>query len=424
MLPRPIDSKHTTVILSIGLFYLFALPLILLNVNHGRAFDDQQLFHLPTIEHFTQHLDFHDYPSATTPGYHLILALVGKLFSTNEMLLKLVSSLFTAGLVGVIAAMLHNRYGRFKTLLLVLPFIVSIYILPSGVWLLPDNLAWLCVVGVLMLVTKSTLTNLHFILLSLLLVLAMLVRQPYLWLASAVWAYALAYHLLQAPSLNDSFQVMLKAMVCAIPAFALFYGFYVLWGGLVPPSFQNGHQGISGSTPAFFLSVLSFYSLFFSPLLYGAMRQVAAGRNITWIAIGCVIGLIFAILPDTYYSKELGRYSGLWNLAQLAPTIGNKSLFIIAFSTIGGGMAVTLALLLPTRVRLILSLATVAFVLSLMPNKFVFERYMSGYIFICLYFVFYYVNVPKHAETSRLKWAGPILFSAFNGLILLRAMVS
>lgn len=417
-------DKTFTVLIAIGIFYTIALPLIFLNINYGRAFDDQKLFHLPTILHFIQSLDFTDYPSATTPGYHLILAVVGQLFSSNEILLKLASSIFTAVLIGTVAEILHRHFGKLKSILLSLPMLVSIYILPSGVWLLPDNLAWLAVLGVFILATKSELSDRHFIYLACILILAMMVRQPFLWLASTVWASALAYYAYQTSRLSDKTRFMFKAVLATLPAFAFFYYFYSLWGGLVPPSFQNSHQNISMATPAFFLSVFGFYSLFFLPVMFGAVKDLISGPKCKWVITGSVLGFIVAILPDTSYSMELGRYSGLWNFVKIAPVIAEKSIFIILFSTIGGGIFALFCALLPPQVRVVFALSTLAFVLSLMPNKYVFERYMSGYVFIFIYCALCHIKLKDNPLPPIVAWSGPVVFTAFNGLIFVRSMMA
>jgi len=85
-----LDNKSHTILLSILAFYVPALPLILLDYNAGRAFTDQHFGHLPTIMAFAEQLDFSDYRSATTPGYHALIALFAKFFSQNVIFLKLI----------------------------------------------------------------------------------------------------------------------------------------------------------------------------------------------------------------------------------------------------------------------------------------------------------------------------------------------
>ena len=59
-------------------FLIFAVPVILSGNIAGTGAYDQLLFHQVVIRWFTRdwpNFDFSNYPSATTPGYHLILAL-------------------------------------------------------------------------------------------------------------------------------------------------------------------------------------------------------------------------------------------------------------------------------------------------------------------------------------------------------------
>ena len=139
------NSKNYTILLAILAFYVPALPLILLDYNVGRAFIDQHTGHLPTIMAFVEQLDFSDYLSATTPGYHVLITFFAKFFSQNVIFLKLISSLITAAFIGFLAGFLYEKAGKVKTIVLLLPMIFSLYILPNGVWIVPDNLAWLTV---------------------------------------------------------------------------------------------------------------------------------------------------------------------------------------------------------------------------------------------------------------------------------------
>src|SRR5690606_36064828 len=64
-----------------GVFTLLWCGLILLGVTETRARADEQNYHLPAVLHFAEQLplpDLSDYPSATTPGYHLLLSLAAK----------------------------------------------------------------------------------------------------------------------------------------------------------------------------------------------------------------------------------------------------------------------------------------------------------------------------------------------------------
>ncbi|WP_419146705.1 hypothetical protein [Pseudoalteromonas 'SMAR'] len=416
-------KKYQAIILTNALFYMLSLPLIILGFNQGRAFSDQQHFHMPTIIHFMKSFDFSDYPAAMTPGYHMLIAIVGMIFTPNEVVLKIAGSIFTALLLAVVAKMLSRTFGGLRATVLILPMIFSIYIFPSGVWLLPDNLAWLTVVVSISIATKPLLTKFDFITLGLLLVAAMLVRQPFLWLASLIWAVIIITIYEKEKTYFQAAKYIFWGVVTTLPAFILFYLFTSLWGGVVPPSFQGNHQSISYSSPAFFFSVFFSYSIFFIPLIIALYRDVQRECNWRWIFLGALMGFLLAVFPDTSYSRELGRFSGLWNLVQVFPAINEKSLLIILLSTLGGGCFAFMISTLSRRTGFILLSATLAFVTSLMFNKYVFERYVSGFIFIYIYFVISNFEIFYADFKRSIFWMGPAIFSIINLLILLRGML-
>jgi hypothetical protein len=410
--------KKQTIVLPVVVFYLLALPLILMGYSQGRAFFDQSHFHLPVIEAFVKQFDFSDYHAATTPGYHAVLAGVAKVFGSNESLLKLVSSLFSAGLIALLASYLCQSFDRLKTLVLLLPLIFSIYFLPAGVWLLPDNLAWLSVAVILLRASQLPLTKQHYILMGLVLFGAVLVRQSNLWLAAIIWASALS------AAFFEKRNVIVIAVIATLPAFCLLFAISQYWGGLVPPSFQNIHQHFSFSVPAFFFAAFAFYSLFYLPIIFFSLKQRIDWR---WIAIGALIGFSVALGVDTDYNRAAGRFSGLWNFVKLAPVIGHKSVLLIILSTIGGGLYCAMLLLLTKPVRLVIGLSTLAFIVALIPNQFVYERYFSGFIFILLVVFVSHSTRVGHDEKAIIKpprwvWVAPLIFALFNGLILFRGL--
>ena len=101
--------------LVLAIFYAGALPLILTNYNQGRAAVDTQVFHYPTIQHFTHTLDVHSYPCSMAPGYHILLARVARCCPDSMRTLKLAGSVFTALLFGLLVWMLTPRFGVLHT---------------------------------------------------------------------------------------------------------------------------------------------------------------------------------------------------------------------------------------------------------------------------------------------------------------------
>src|SRR5215213_8044224 len=108
--PRPELAAVTLA----ALFLAIAVPLILKFPDQGRAAWDQVAFHLPTVVKFAgewPRLDFSDYPSATTPGYHAVLATVRKLFGGDDRSLRVVAAVFTVGLLATFGWSAGRRVG-------------------------------------------------------------------------------------------------------------------------------------------------------------------------------------------------------------------------------------------------------------------------------------------------------------------------
>src|SRR5438309_1927264 len=86
--PLLVSCVLTTLFAAIGAAFIAAgrVP--------SRVFYDQELYHRPTINQFVQqwpHFDFWHYLSATTPGYHLLMAAAAKFISPSILTLQLVS---------------------------------------------------------------------------------------------------------------------------------------------------------------------------------------------------------------------------------------------------------------------------------------------------------------------------------------------
>jgi hypothetical protein len=285
---------------------------------------------------------------------------------------------------------------------------------------LPDNLAWVSVAIILIQASKMPLTRGQYLFAGLVLLGAMLVKQTNLWLAGVIWATGLANILYyQQRTISEKAVTAQLAMVVTLPAFILFYLIYQLWGGLVPPSFQKIHQHISWSVPAFFFAVFAVYSAFYLPILFSQLRQKC---RFNWIGFGLLLGFVVAIVVDTNYDPAAGRLSGLWNFVKFTPVIDNKSVLLIALSSFGGGLYCAMLQLLEKSLRLVIVLATLAFVIFLIPNLFVYERYFSSFIFILLMIFVSRIDKQNLMTLSCWVWTGPVLFTLLNIALLFRGV--
>ncbi len=420
----------------LAIFYAAALPLIGTNYDKGRAFRDQTEFHYPAVRHFASGGGIDDYPSATTPGYHWILAGVARLVADNEIVLKLVSSAFTAVLLGMLAWVSGGaKTGDIKTgsgriggaagslgLLLTLPVVFSIYIFPSGVWLLPDNLAWLTVLCVFLLALRPSGGATWHVLAAAALLAVVLVRQSNLWTVAVLWVAVWT----SEPD-RRRLPGRLAAMALAtLPAAAVAGYFFLRWNGLVPPTFAMRHESANPAAPAFFLAVACFYTAFYLPCIAAALRDRLAGdRKARWLVLaGCLAGLALSLVAPTDWSAAGGRDSGLWNFTLALPVVGHRSTLICLLASLGGGCCVAWFLLASRNGRWVFASAAIAFVASQMLNHSVYERYYAGFVFLMILLLIRDVSASAVPRERLPIWAaaGALLFTAFNGLVLIRGL--
>jgi hypothetical protein len=414
-------AVRKAVVLCVGVFAVLVLPLILSGYDHGRAWYDQAHYHLPAIVHFAHAGSLRDYPSATTPGYHLLLAAVAIVLPGSEIALKLFSLLISLVLVGVLAAYVARRVaGPATTLCLMLPMLVSLYFLPQGVWLVPDNLGWLTLFGVLLQAMRYQDRFGWYAVTSGLLLAAVLVRQSNSWLC----AVALLSVLAAAPCDNPG-QRLLRSGAMLAPAVLVLAGFVALWHALTPPSFVAQHQGVNLAVWPFLLCVFGFYGLFYLPLMAPRIRLVWAQSQ--WrrrILLGGALGFLLAALQPTDLNDAQGRVSGLWILARLGPDPFHRSLLITALSMLGGSSMVLWCALLPRRLAAGVLCTMLAYALAQTTNHMVFERYFAEFVFILLLVMS--AELVGHDRNRMQLWRfAPLwLLTLINAGILVRGLRS
>jgi len=390
-----------TCLVPAGVFALAAWGVILPGNLRGRGAHDQVNYHLPAIVRFAEQwprLDYSDYLSATTPGYHTLLAAVARFVSDSPQALQFVGSLFTVALL-VVLGLACRSAGR-AALLLVMPAAASMYVFYSGVWLLPDNAGWLGVLGVLLLALRRRFDALTVIGGAALLAALVFVRQSHLWAAAALWAGAWlgtrdpddagpfeAMHDARA-LLRDPARRAVRtavAIVATVPAALIVLHFHRLWGGLTPPTFQDRHTGGNPAAPAFILSLFGAFSLFFAGFLAPAAAE-ALRRHRLLLALAVVGGLAAALLPETSYSTEAGRYSGLWNLVQKAPVVmgGRTSTLIVLLAPLGACAVLAWFVALPRRERWIMLASVVAFTAAQVASYKLWQRYTEPLLLVLL----------------------------------------
>ena len=434
----------------LGLFLAVALPLIWTGNMQGRGAMDQINYHAKVIRTFAAQWpapDLRDYLSATTPGYHLLLAAFARWTATTVGAWQILGASFTLGLLAVFG---HALYARTRSaslaLIAALPLLASMYVLQSGVWLLPDNAAWLCVLLTLILSLRiadgKNRSPLLLLVAAGVAVLALVwFRQIHIWTAGVVWAAAwLAHcprsHPADAPWLMPGDLIPFSsrsaighaafAVLVTLPAWTTLVAFYLLWDhSLVPPTFRGWYRsGLQLATPAFVLTLIALISAFFASWLWPRARS-AWTRHKPALAAGAAIGLALAALGPTNPDMAAGRFSGIWHGIGMFPVLsGRTSLFIMGAAPLGALAVVAWLTDLPRRQRWIFLLTLAGFTAAQTFSVQLWQRYHEP--FVLMWVALAAASGPIHApvEVPRLRLplavlrlAGPLVLAALLAFV-------
>jgi hypothetical protein len=404
-------SERTTPKFALGaivpvlVFLAIAVPLWISGFMKGRGAADQVHFHVRVIEQFAKQWprpDLSDYPAAMSPGYHLLLTPLSRMVGIGTGL-QIVASVFTIVLLGLFGTVVvregvRRGHGLLPSVCAALPLACSMYVLFPGVWLQPDNAAWLLVLGVITLTTLARQTWMNLMIAGVLLALLVFTRQSHLWLAGVIWAAA---WLMSVPGAAgaSSIQSMLTPVskrmtglvmggLLTLPAFVVFAWLYQTWGGVMPA--QQRWQfpvGFNWATPAFVLSLIGVYSVFLIGWVWpGLARAWRESRAL--VIIAGVIGVIIAAIPETTFLRE-PRSSGLWNLvgfmdARGLMIAGWTSPLLLVLSGLGSATLVGWLRAMPARRAWMFMAILVGFTIAQTANALCWQRYIEPLLLIVL----------------------------------------
>jgi hypothetical protein len=395
-------------ILTVGVFLAGAAALWALRWTRGRAACDQYEYHLPAILKFARELprpDLRDYLSATTPGYHLVMAAVARLASPDPLVLQIVAAVFTVALLLVFARALGAagaRQGRnwLELTALALPLVACPYVFTSGVWLLPENAGWLLALLTVLACLKERMSGRTLAGCGVMLTLLVVVRQSHLWAAApmlaAAWLHATPSSDEGVAGLILRFQRRLPRLLTAglacLPAVGVFAVFAWMWHGLTPPSFQAQHLVKGGSiinwaTVPFILSLVAAFSPFYLGWLWpGLVKLWRESRLLLTIIAGAA--LVCSIIPETTFLRE-PRSSGLWNVVEGLDNAGavfswhgkpHTSPLIVLLAPIGAVMLAAWLTLINNRCRWIAIATVAAFLAAQSANANCWQRYHEPFL--------------------------------------------
>ncbi|GAB5497534.1 MAG: hypothetical protein Phyf2KO_26140 [Phycisphaerales bacterium] len=391
--------------------WLLQFAVVLGHGISGPAANDEQEFHLPTIRHFAEQMptpDLESYNVATTPGYHLLLAVAANLGAESDTALRLIGGQFAVLLAALMACWIGKRIEWPFAVVLSLPAFVSIYTFAPMVLALPEAAAWLGVLAMLVIGLRRVVRKEWFVVAGVVLVGLVCIRQIHIWAAVPVWLSAWLgsqqerepVRLVPRPNeleLNERLPFSVFALLCTLPAFGILVWFFWLWQGPVPPSFQTSeaaseirgaavHSGGNIASPAMVLALFGLFApLFIAGLIPAILRKLGERPAVVWfVLVSGALSFLIAVVPETSFSVSDGRWTGLWNVVGKLPTIGERSPVILGLATAGGIQLACLLLVIRSRDRLIIAGTLLAFTVAQTANFQSWARYLLPMVLFTL----------------------------------------
>jgi len=387
--------------------------------NIGRAAYDATAYHIRFIRELARDFPAFDISNpltATTPGYHMLVASIAQIVGDSTTALRSTSALIGAAFVAALAAWCSRRTGAKGAVLLALPLAASIYVVGAAAWNTPDNLAWLLVAGICFLCVRAPLGARDLAAACLLLVLLVSVRQIHIWCAAVIWMSAWADARARGLGAVASLRSALPWMAATVPAILCLAWFVWRWGGLTPPRFQSDVQGFSLATPAFILLQVAVIAVGLAPWLAGPMASAWRVHRARLIA-AAMAGVLLAVLPATTASFEAGRFGGWWGVIARFPVLGgHTSVAVLLAAPLGAAAVAALLLGMPLRHRLVLGAALFAFTAALTANAYCWQRYHEPLLLVLLPMLAVLQSDPG-GEPRGLRWIPPIALALLLGAI-------
>ncbi len=403
------NRKKFYLLLSL-LFLLFTTPLIWLEIStvHYEAYDED-VYHLRAIRQFSEefpHFDLVNYKLAMTPLYHIMMVFMMKIFGLDLIGLRLFNLLIGLACLLVLYNYLSRGWSHKKALLTAICIMLSPYFIGPSVRLSTDNMGFLFALLALMQVDNRLLNGrtLNYFLASIFIMVTVLTRHIYVWLAGAGIYSAFCHHYDQRLKSK-----LLISIFFLIPILTL-VPFFLIWGDITPPNFADKHKTttlINLNVIVYAISVCGFFGSFFFFWFIRFFRD-GNGRYSHIIIIYVVSGLLLFIHP-VVSAIEQGTGDGfLWKASVLFPSLNKSSVvFWVLFPL---GLCYIYAIFLNRRSNSDYFILIVM-VLWLIVNSLSALTWHKYYEPFFLFFICYSIrnldNEPKY------YWIGPIVLIFF-----------
>jgi hypothetical protein len=383
-----------------AMFALAVLPVALLGADATSEAWDESNSHLPVIRQFAAEWprpDLVDYPSATAPGYHLLMAIPARM-GLSLSALRVLSGLFGLALVLVAWRGAARWAGPWLGAALVLPVALGTYVVSGSAWLTTDVLSVLLGSALVAVMAWHPPGGRAFLAAGALFAAAVAVRQTNVFLAAPV----LAAGLLGSPVgraaspaeqwAGDEPRGWSRAWGAAlalVPGALILAAFVHAWGGLTPPAYRTMHDaGLSPVAPVYGLALAGCWGVVLMAAM--PMEALRAFRNHAWAVLALVALTAFAsALPESSWSKDAGRWGGpLWTAVRALPSWESRAPFLIACAMAGTAVLSVLWIRAADvgrgRMATVAIVALLAMFVVQAGNSQVWERYFDPAILVTL----------------------------------------
>jgi hypothetical protein len=414
-------------------FAVAVVPVAVFGLPATSEAADEAAAHLPTVLQFARELpapDLRDYPSATGPGYHLVLAVASRV-GAGTTALRLMSA--AAGLALVLLAWrgAARWAGPGAAFALALPVLLSSYVLSGSAWLTTDVASVLLGSTVVATCAWTPPAARMFLVGAVLFAAAMAVRQTNMFLALPLLAAgAFGSPLGRSASPGEQWHGdeprtwgrLGMALLAVVPGAVVLAALAVGWGGLTPPHFRHLHdRGISPVALPYGLALVGAWGTFLLlPLLSECIDAVR--RRPAAVLAPALVAAALASVPDSSWSRDEGRWGGpLWTLVERSPVIAGRSPLIV-LGAAGGAAALAALWVRAAQVgrgrhaSVVISALLGLFAVQC-GNSQVWERYFDPAILVSLAWLVAMGLGPRRPHSTSRAVVGAALLAAAQGTV-------
>lgn len=308
------------------------LPFLMFSVGakSSEAYDADH-YHIPLIRQFASELptpDLVTYPSATTPGWHLLMSVAYSASGT-----MVVPRVLNLGFGLALTLLVYIGARRFvnpaAAACLSLPVAWCQYVLGSSWALTTDNLALVLAVASLMLSVLARGTPGRIAWAGVAAVGVVLVRQLFIWVIAPIGLAGVSVlsisrllpRVLQRSDVpvtaRERWRIVAAAAFGVVAPLAALAAFVAVWGGLVPNNEEMRAHFRDGYDAAVIVYALTLVCVF-APLLIVPLVPMLRDEGVRWrgAAVSGSLGLAASAVWPTQWEATRHQYGWVWTLVR------------------------------------------------------------------------------------------------------------